>query len=481
MQTLNILRADAADPLWPDRDRVLAAPDAAAQDASLATSLGGPPGLAFGAALGLALAERLLASRFGRSLVDHRTWLVAGAEELASGPAQEAAAIAGALALGRLSVIAGVPEAESAALARFGAVGWTVRRVDAGSPGGVEAAVSAALRAQKPTLVAVLRPEGSRDGGVVLAPAGHAAGSRRAWLKRLRRHANAAAFQQGVAGPLAPRPPPAESGKLTADEAVREALSRLALVMPELTLLPGPEPAWAGRHHATCGALLGLALHGGLLPGAWFPATAWAALQPARQAAASRRLKMLMLAASAGTAEEDMAAPEFRPAGEGEGADCLGLALRWPGPAVLALADGTAPAPPAGGCAQGGYCLAGPADACVSLVAAGADVRFALALREALAAAGITASVASLPCRRLFAAQDSATRQAVLGAGLRIFLGTGSFLAWAGMTGPDDLVLDTSAPAALEAMVARIERRLRRSPAILEQPDLLLESARHFD
>jgi transketolase len=481
MPTLNQLRADDADPLWPDRDRVLLAPDPAAQTGSFPA---GPPGLAFGAALGLALAERSLASRFGRSLVDHRTWLVAGAEELASGPAQEAAAIAGALGLARLGVIANVPAAESAALARFAAVGWVVRRVTAGSDGELAAAVSAAMRAQKPTLVAVLLQGDARDGStVMMAPSAYGAGARRAWLKRLRRHASAAAFQQALSGPLAPRPTPAEGRRLAPDAAVREALGRLALAMPELAILPGPEPVWFGRYHAMAGALLGLGLHGGLLPAAWFPAHAWAAMQPARQEAATRRLKMIMLAASAGTQDEEMAAPEFRPGSDGEAVDCLALALRWPGPAALALgaAGAAAAPPPPGACAQGGYVLAGSGADAVSLVAAGSDLTLALALRDALAEAGIAASVASLPCRRLFTAQADAARQAVLGSGLRIFLGTGGFLAWAGLTGPDDLVLDTATAPAWSTVVARIERRLRRSPDMRDSADLRLESAPQFD
>jgi transketolase len=484
MQTLNLLRADDADPLWPDRDRVLAAPDAVPPEAAAAIALGGPPGLAFGAALGLALAERLLASRFGRSLVDHRTWLLAGAEELAAGPSQEAAAIAGALGLGRLTVIARLPATEGAALARFAAVGWTVRRVIAGQAQDLEAAVSAALRAQKPTLIAAL-VEGDAGHGdhVAMAASPYGAGARRAWLKRLRRHAAAAAYQQAMAGAPAPRLPTSDAGPMTAAAAVQDGLTRLAQIMPELVVLPGPDAVWSGRHHATAGALLGLALHGGILPAASFPASAWAAVLPARQAAAARRLKMLIVAAASGAPEEGFAAPEFRPGTETEAADCLALALRWPGPAIMAPAANAveAPSAPQGACAQGGYRLAGVEHATVTLIAAGADLKPALALQDSLLASGTTANVTSLPCRRLFAAQDAANRQVILGGGLRIFLGTGNFLAWAGLTSPDDLVLDTGAGIDAEAVAARIERRLRRSPAILDQPELLLESAPEFD
>ena len=49
---------------------------------------------------GAALAERAMAARFGRSLVDHRTWVLASAPQLSAGLGQEAGAIAGANARG---------------------------------------------------------------------------------------------------------------------------------------------------------------------------------------------------------------------------------------------------------------------------------------------------------------------------------------------------------------------------------------------
>ena len=38
----------------------------------------GPLGQGIATAVGMALAERMLAARFGKSLVDHRTWVIAG-------------------------------------------------------------------------------------------------------------------------------------------------------------------------------------------------------------------------------------------------------------------------------------------------------------------------------------------------------------------------------------------------------------------
>ncbi|MBE7210599.1 MAG: transketolase, partial [Gluconacetobacter diazotrophicus] len=109
------LRFDVADPDWPDRDRFVLS--AARLDPLLAALLllsghgtpprgtmfghhpaveiaSGPPGQGFAAAVGMAAAERALARRFGRTLVDHRTWVLACETDLAAGVSLEAAALA---------------------------------------------------------------------------------------------------------------------------------------------------------------------------------------------------------------------------------------------------------------------------------------------------------------------------------------------------------------------------------------------------
>ena len=176
------LRSDPADPNWPDRDRLLL------------PGLDPAPGLAFGAAVGQAIAERLLAARFGRSLVDHRIWLVAHPAELICGTGREAAHIAGALGLGRLTVLATLAHDDKALRASYAASGWTVRALPCGDPHAAEGALSACQRAQKPTLIlSIGEAAASLDPP---QPNARAAAARRAWLKRLRRHPSRDAFQQ---------------------------------------------------------------------------------------------------------------------------------------------------------------------------------------------------------------------------------------------------------------------------------------------
>jgi transketolase len=494
MQSLHYIRGFAEDPQWPDRDRVLAAPGAPAFGGHLAVSQAGPPGLSFGVALGLALAERLLAARFGRSLVDHRTWLIAGPDELASGTSHESAAIAGALALGRLTVTAFLPAAEGPALARFTAVGWTVRRVIDGDLAELEAALSAAMRAQKPTLIAVLhRSEAPPAGGIELAASAQSAGARRAWLKRVRRHAAGSAFQQAMAATPPPRlpgamTPPDSASEATPLEAVHEVLARLAPAMPDLMTLPSPAGAaaglagalWAGRQQAQSAALLGMAMHGGVLPLGWFPPEAADALVPARRQAAMQDLRLIQ-AITAGALPMDAAtsggAPVFRPCGAAEALECTALALRWPGPTVLVLHADSAAAvksTPGGACAKGAYRLEGAPDADCALVAAGDEVALALRVRAALASHGLEAAVISLPCQHLFATQDEAWRQSVIGQAPRFGLGRIPLV-------PGCIMLDVRESPDATYLAARIEHRLRRSPDILEASACLLESASKLD
>ena len=135
------LKYDAADPRWPDRDRfVLSAghgsmllyallhltghagmamddlrnfrqlhspaaghPEFGEHPAIETTT--GPLGQGFATAVGMALAERHMAARFGRSLVDHRTWVIASDGDLMEGISHEAASMAGHLGLSKLTVL----------------------------------------------------------------------------------------------------------------------------------------------------------------------------------------------------------------------------------------------------------------------------------------------------------------------------------------------------------------------------------------
>ncbi|MGH8886863.1 MAG: transketolase [Egibacteraceae bacterium] len=102
----------------------------------------GPLGQGMGNAVGLALAERLLAARFnrpGHEIVDHRTWVIASDGDMMEGVASEASSLAGHLGLEKLVVFY---DANSITLdgpadwsfsedvaARYAAYGWRVMEV----------------------------------------------------------------------------------------------------------------------------------------------------------------------------------------------------------------------------------------------------------------------------------------------------------------------------------------------------------------
>jgi transketolase len=128
----------------------------------------GPLGQGFGNAVGMALAERMLAARFnrpGHEIVDHRTWVIASDGDLMEGVASEAASLAGHLGLSRLCVFWDdnrITIDGSTALSfsedvgkRFEAYGWNVLRLaDTATVADYEAAArAAAAETERPTLV----------------------------------------------------------------------------------------------------------------------------------------------------------------------------------------------------------------------------------------------------------------------------------------------------------------------------------------
>jgi len=106
----------------------------------------GPLGQGIGNAVGMAMAERFLATSFnhpGQSLVDHRTWVLASDGDLMEGVASEAASLAGHLRLGKLTVIyddnsitidgrTDLAFSEDVGR-RFEGYGWRVQRIDDGN------------------------------------------------------------------------------------------------------------------------------------------------------------------------------------------------------------------------------------------------------------------------------------------------------------------------------------------------------------
>ncbi|MGX9115748.1 transketolase [Mesorhizobium sp. BHbsci] len=124
----------------------------------------GPLGQGISTAVGMALAERMLAARHGADLVDHFTYVIAGDGCLQEGISHEAIDLAGHLKLSRLIVfwddnaisIDG-PTSLSTSMdqpARFKAAGWHVQSVDGHDMGAVAAAIEAAQQSDRPSLIA---------------------------------------------------------------------------------------------------------------------------------------------------------------------------------------------------------------------------------------------------------------------------------------------------------------------------------------
>jgi transketolase len=194
------VKLDPADPAWPDRDRfVLSAGHGSMLQYAVHHLLGyddmpigelkrfrqlgsrtaghpeyghakgvetttGPLGQGIATAVGMALAERMMAARFGKGLVDHYTYVIAGDGCLMEGISHEAIDLAGHLKLARLIVlwddnrisIDGSTSLSTSTnqVARFRAAGWATLAVDGHDFEAVAAAIARARTSRKPTLIA---------------------------------------------------------------------------------------------------------------------------------------------------------------------------------------------------------------------------------------------------------------------------------------------------------------------------------------
>jgi transketolase len=195
------MKFDAAEPHWPDRDRFILSAghgsmllysllhltgytDMTLDELKHFRQLGsktaghpeyghasgietttGPLGQGLGNSVGFALAERLMAERFGRDIVDHYTYVIAGDGCLMEGVGQEAITLAGHLGLGRLIVLFddnGISIDGPTSLStsedhkkRFAAAGWHVQAVDGHDPDAVQRAIRKARNVtDKPSLIA---------------------------------------------------------------------------------------------------------------------------------------------------------------------------------------------------------------------------------------------------------------------------------------------------------------------------------------
>ncbi len=124
----------------------------------------GPLGQGLANSVGFAMAERHLAARFGETLVDHRTWVIAGDGCLMEGVSQEAITLAGRYRLNKLTVlwddnsitIDGAVSLSDATdqKGRFKAAGWAVKAIDGHDMKAIKSALQWATRQDKPTLIA---------------------------------------------------------------------------------------------------------------------------------------------------------------------------------------------------------------------------------------------------------------------------------------------------------------------------------------
>ena len=194
-----VLKYDAADTSWPDRDRfVLSAGHGSMLLYALLHLTGvkamsidqlkhfrqlgsltpghpevhhtpgvemttGPLGQGIATAVGMALAERMLAAEFG-GIVNHHTYVLASDGDLMEGISQEAIAIAGHLKLNRMIVlwddngisIDGPLSISDSVdqIMRFKACGWNASRIDGHDEKAILRALKKAQASDKPTLIA---------------------------------------------------------------------------------------------------------------------------------------------------------------------------------------------------------------------------------------------------------------------------------------------------------------------------------------
>ncbi len=194
------LKFDAAAPQWPDRDRfILSAghgsmliyallylcgdkqvtleqiknfrqmgaltaghPENFLIDAVETTT--GPLGQGLSNAVGFAMAEEMQRAQYGRKIVDHYTYVIAGDGCLMEGISQEAIGLAGRHSLGKLILfwdnnnitIDGTVELSDRTnqVQRFRASGWQVLEIDGHDPVAIDAAIEAAKKSKKPSMIA---------------------------------------------------------------------------------------------------------------------------------------------------------------------------------------------------------------------------------------------------------------------------------------------------------------------------------------
>jgi transketolase len=194
------LKFDAAAPAWPDRDRfVLSAghgsmllyallyltgnPDMTLEQIKRFRQVDsltpghpenfrtkgvetttGPLGQGIATAVGMALAEKMLAAEFGKKIVEHHTYVLVSDGDLMEGVSQEAIALAGHWRLNKMialyddngiSIDGPTSISDSVdQVKRFKSAGWGAELIDGQDQAAIAAAITRAQKSSKPSLIA---------------------------------------------------------------------------------------------------------------------------------------------------------------------------------------------------------------------------------------------------------------------------------------------------------------------------------------
>ncbi|MFW8593215.1 transketolase [Cribrihabitans neustonicus] len=124
----------------------------------------GPLGQGIANAVGFAMAEEMQRAHYGKKVVDHHTYVIAGDGCLMEGISQEAIGLAGRHQLGKLIVfwdnnnitIDGTVDLSDRTnqVQRFKASGWHVQEIDGHDPKAIDEAIEAAKKSKKPSMIA---------------------------------------------------------------------------------------------------------------------------------------------------------------------------------------------------------------------------------------------------------------------------------------------------------------------------------------